>query len=125
MMTTTDDNGQPKYQQLILKEPLKSVEFLIQTMGFEPIPADFERAVFVRDKQGNCFKLPLNLCVEQQEPVLIYTDVCLSNYFELKSSGVQIINAPHYTPLGLVIDFADDWGNFYKILEERRYEDNQ
>ena len=114
-----------KYQQLILKEPLKSVEFLVQIMGFESILADYERAVFIHDKQGNYFKLLLNQCVDCQEPVLIYTDDCLSNYFELKTSGIQFISGPQYTPQGLVVEFTDNWGNYYKILEERVYETDQ
>jgi len=114
-----------KYQQLILKEPLKSVEFLVQTMGFEPMQADHEREVFIHDKLGNYFKLLLNQCADCQEPVLIYTDDCLSNYFELKTSGIHFTNGPQYTPQGLMVEFTDNWGNYYKILEERVYEVDQ
>jgi hypothetical protein len=114
-----------KYQQLILKEPLKSVEFLVQTMGFEPMPADYEQEVFLHDKLGNYFKLLLNQSADCQEPVLIYTDDCLSNYFELKTSGIHFINGPQYTPKGLMVEFTDNWGNYYKILEERVYEADQ
>jgi hypothetical protein len=117
--------GEKKYQQLILKEPLKSVEFLVQIMGFEPIPADNEREIFIHDKQGNYFKLLLNPCVDCPEPVLIHSDDCLSNYFELKTSGVHFVNEPQYTPQGLMVEFTDDWGNCYKILEERVYETDQ
>jgi hypothetical protein len=120
MMMITEEE---KYQQLILKEPLKSVEFLVQIMGFEPALADYEQAVFIHDKQGNYFKLLLNPCADCREPVLIYTNDCLSNYFELKTLGIHFINGPQYTPQGLMVEFTDDWGNYYKILEERFYED--
>ncbi len=121
-MMITDEK---KYQQLILKEPLKSVEFLVQIMGFEPMPADREREVFIHDKLGNYFKLLLNPGANCQGQVVIYTDDCLSNYFELKTSGVHFINGPQYTPQGLMVEFTDNWGNYYKILEERFYEDDQ
>ena len=117
--------GEKKYQQLRLKEPLKSVEFLVQTMGFEPMPADYEQEVFIHDKLGNCFKLLLNPGANCQEHVLIYTNDCLSNYFELKTLGVHFINKPQYTPQGLMVEFTDSWGNYYKILEERFYEGDQ
>jgi hypothetical protein len=114
-----------KYQQLILKEPLRSVEFLVQTMGFEPLPAGCEQEVFIQDKLGNYFKLLLNPRAEFEGSVVIYSNDCLSNYFELKTLGVHFINEPHYTPEGLAVEFTDNWGNCYKILEERLYEDNQ
>ena len=117
--------GEGKYQQLILKEPLKSVEFLVQTMGFEPVSADYEKAVLMQDKLGNYFELLLNPNADCREPVLIYTNDCLSDYFELKTAGINFINEPLYTPQGLMVEFKDRWGNYYKILEERFYEDNQ
>lgn len=113
------------YQQLLLNEPLKSVEFLVQTMGFEPISANHEREIFIKDRLGNYFKLPLNAAADSREPMLIYTDDCLSDYFELKTSGVHFITEPQYTPRGLMAEFTDKWGNYYKMLEERFYEDNQ
>jgi hypothetical protein len=122
MMMITDEK---KYQQLILKEPLKSVEFLVHTMGFDPMPANHEQEVFIHDKLGNYFKLLLNPCTNCQGPVLIYTNDCLSNYFDLKTSGVHFVNGPQYTPQGLMVEFTDNWGNCYKILEERFYEDDQ
>jgi hypothetical protein len=112
-----------KYKQLRLKDPLRSFEFLVQIMGFEPVSSDYEREVFIHDKLGNCFKLLLNPCANCQEPVLIYTNDCLSGYFELKTLGVHFINGPQYTPRGLMVEFMDNWGNYYKILEERFYED--
>ena len=114
-----------KYQELILKEPLKSIEFLMQIMGFEPMPADREREVFIHDKLGNYFKLMLNTCANCPGPVLIYTNDCLSNYFELKTLGIHFIHGPQYTPQGLTVEFTDNWGNYYKILEERFYENDQ
>jgi len=114
-----------KYQQLRLKEPLKSVEFLVQTMGFEPMPAHHESEVFIHDKLGNYFKLLLNPWADCQGPVLLYTDDCLSNYFELKTLGIHFINGPQYTQQGLMVEFTDNWGNFYRILEERVYESDQ
>jgi hypothetical protein len=121
-MMITDEK---KYRQLILKEPLKSVEFLVQTMGFEPMPGDYGREVFIHDKMGNYFKLLLNPGANCQGTVLIYTNDCLSNYFELKTLGIHFIKGPQYTPQGLMVEFKDDWGNYYKILEERFYENDQ
>lgn len=113
-----------EYQQLILKEPLKSLEFLVQTMGFETMPADHEQQAFIYDKLGNYFKLLLIPGANCQEPVLIHTNDCLSNYFQLKTLGIHFINGPQYTPQGLMLEFKDNWGNYYKILEERFYEDD-
>jgi hypothetical protein len=120
MVMITDEK---KYQQLRLKKPLKSVKFLMQTMGFELMPADHKREVFIHDKRGNYFIVSLNPCADCQEPVLIYTNDCLSNYFELKTSGIHFISGTQYTPQGLMVEFTDKWGNYYKILEERFYED--
>ena len=114
-----------KYQQLHLKEPLRSVEFLVQAMGFETMPADYAQEVFIHDKLGNYFKLVPNPCANWPGPVLIYTNDCLSNYFELKTFGIHFIHGPQYTPQGLMVEFKDNWGNCYKILEERFYENDQ
>ena len=113
-----------KYQQLYLKEPLKSFEFLVHTMGFEPVQAEDEERVFIQDKLGNYFKLLLYPCAECREPVLIYTNDCLKNYFELKTKDIHFKNEPQYTRQGLMLEFADRWGNYYKILEERFYEND-
>jgi len=62
---------------------------------------------------------------KHQQPVLIYTNDCLSDYFELKTSGIHFIHGPQYTPQGLMVEFTDSQGNYYKILEERSYESDQ
>ena len=112
------------YAELSLKEPLRAFEFLVNIMGFKLVKETFELkdGILIQNKFGACFKLLLKPGIDKCEPVLIYTDDCLNDYFELKISGIRFNNDPKYIPDGLMAEFADGLGNNYKLLERRKYE---
>jgi len=55
------------------------------------------------------------------QKAVIYTADCLKDYYELKKRSVTT-GEPFYTAEGLAVDLTDDWGNKYRLLENRNYE---
>lgn len=115
-----------EYRQLNLNEPLKSIEFLVNNMGFEIIRDRFDptMGILIKNKWGNYFKLLLKPDAKKQAPIVVYSNDCLSDYFNLRAYGTPIIKEPYYTPDGLMIEFTDACGNYYKMLEKRAYEND-
>lgn len=59
----------------------------------------------------------------QTREIRLYTHDCLEQYCRLKAKGVDFKSQPVYADQGLQAEFSDPYGNTYKLLEPRNYND--
>jgi predicted enzyme related to lactoylglutathione lyase len=56
--------------------------------------------------------------------IVLSTDDCLKDYHQLLAEGLVFTKEPHYLPIGLVAEFADQFNNRYVLIEERNYNED-
>ena len=53
--------------------------------------------------------------------IIINTSDCLRDYHYLKQESFRFMGEPQYFSFGLAVDFTDEGGNLFMLLEERTY----
>jgi predicted enzyme related to lactoylglutathione lyase len=53
--------------------------------------------------------------------IVVNTDDCLNDYYNLKTAGIHFYSEPQYLPIGLGAEFMDPSGNRCLLIEERSY----
>lgn len=118
------------YAEICVKEPLATLKFLTQYLGFVNISNLYNAeepgrpGFLLRDKSGRSYFIPLSADSEDfTTTIIINTDDCLRDYYLLDKAGVQFGGIPGYTGDGLQAIAVDDNGTRYTLLEHRDYTD--
>lgn len=124
-------NDDINYLLVGVRDPEKTCQFLISYLGFLRHPVSKGKRIsekqgfFVGNKLGNYYFLANgngSILFDKQE-ILVHTDDCLRDYYQLNSAGIQFERKTQYTENGLEVRFSDEYGNQYKLLEKRDYSD--
>ena len=127
MIMTEDIN----YLPVAVRDPEKTSQFLISYLGFLRHPVFKGKSIsekqgfLVGNKLGNYYLLANgngSILFDKQE-ILVHTDDCLRDYYQLNSAGIHFEKRTQYTENGLEVRFSDEYGNQYKLLEKRDYSD--
>jgi catechol 2,3-dioxygenase-like lactoylglutathione lyase family enzyme len=116
-----------KYIPVFTNDIEKQVTFFTDNLGFEvygkkKLLPDQE-GILIKTNSPDLFIVLLTDTDERQVrgQIIINSHDCLSDYHNLKMTGVVFNNEPHYLPMGLGAEFSDPSGNQYLLIEERSY----
>lgn len=105
-----------------------ALQFVVRKIGFRPAQefsynSQFGKDLILNDPEGN--KLNINLqklgSSNNITSIIFHTDDCLRDYHKYILLGVEFTSRPEYNGSGLQVNFIDDTGNCYTLLEERIY----
>jgi hypothetical protein len=116
------------YTDELLNKLDTALHFVIRKMGFATLPplsysVLSGNELIQHDPDGN----KLTLIFQKLEnsaginTIIFHTDDCLRDYHRYILLGVEFTSRPQYHAAGLQVNFIDDYGNCYTLLEERIY----
>jgi catechol 2,3-dioxygenase-like lactoylglutathione lyase family enzyme len=118
-----------KYTLIFVKDLEKAVCFFTDKLGFSALnKVTFDTRYITVPLRINNTDQYLNLVEDKKNSgfktrVILNTEDCLKDYHQLKTNGIDFKEQPQYNAVGLCVEFNDDYGNEYLLLEERNYND--
>jgi len=107
----------------------EGAQFFQTILGYEPageleLWLNIRCKIFTgRDDAPQLLLLPKDSPVKNKNLIILNTDSCLKDYYELTKRGLGFITPPSYRPGGLAAEFEDSLGNYYILLEQREYDE--
>jgi predicted enzyme related to lactoylglutathione lyase len=113
-----------KYIPIFVNDIEQGVHFFTKKLGFEAMDKiEVDQTDYV-PVQVNGLYLGVTLDKDNigfKTRVILNTDDCLKDYYNMKTAGIDFNDQPKYLPIGLAAEFNDSYGNEYILLEERDY----
>jgi hypothetical protein len=116
-------NPDADYVSICVYEPEKTYHFLLKHLRFSKCDnmTNEKQEFYLCNDFNNHYALKFRAREEELKEIIINTDDCLRDYLQLGLVGIKFEKKPQYTAYGLEVDFTDDNGNKYRLLEQRNY----
>jgi len=103
----------------------EAIVFFRDVLGLKVEAIRFNEQSYALVEYSDTVQLYLSEKAEpnQTREIRLYTHDCLEQYCRLKAKGVHFKSQPVYADQGLQAEFSDPYGNTYKLLEPRNYND--